>query len=510
MRPVLVAALGLLELTIAGVLVALGCQLPGKGDVEASFANAERVTYHAGSQVRLFRQQVNTLRRPEIQELAQRLQAQTRRVTATLKSRSIDYDTVRVMRDALGDVAEGLDTFAATLDPERVGQLGKGLGETAAFLDEKVIPSARVAAEQLDGLTESLCVDAKNLQELVRSAPLDLRAVREVHDGLARFGEGLERMQDSLQLRRIQTLREGFTGLESSLNTGAEQVERLSGYTYPVVRFEGVKPVVERKQFWPEGDKIAAGMRKAAAGAEAAREELNVMAADLPRLRASIAESVKVVQRTRETLAVALRQQEKIEPLLKDVPEHIGRLAGSLPQISGDLSRILHDTRHLRDVAGALRQAEKGIDDAVRRWPELRKMLSRSAVLLKSTRAQLNQTLEHRDEFEAELSQTVNLAEAFATMLPLFTDHLGSQLQEQEEALDNLGESIDDFGAVLPAYATSASRLLQTVRWLFWLVAGLVGLHGAYLLGGGVLRGQAALANRSVEAAERKQSEPRP
>src|SRR5205823_9264774 len=181
-------------------------------------------------------------------------------------------------------------------------------------------------------------------------------------------------------------------------------------------------------------------------------------------------------------LALALRQQEKIEPLLRDVPEHIGRLAESLPRISGDLSRILHDTRHLRDVAGALRQAEKGIDDAVRRWPDLRKTLSRSAVLLKSARDQLDQTLENREEFEAEFNQTINLAEAFATMLPLFTDYLGTQLQDQEQALDDLGESIDEFGAAVPVYAKSASSLLQTVRWLIWLVAGVVGLHGVYLV----------------------------
>jgi methyl-accepting chemotaxis protein len=481
MHRILFTAFGLLEFAVALVLAVLGRQLPDAADVAHSFENAERVTYRAGNQVRLFRQQVSTLRRPELQRLADRLQEQTRSVVALMKSRSIDYDTVRVMRDALGDVAQGLESLAETLDADRIGQLGKGLGETAAFLDLKVIPSSRAASQQLDDITKSLGADARRLQVLVRQAPLDLKAVAEVHDSLGRFGEGLERMQASLNPQRFKALHEGFTGLETSLATGAEQVERLAGYTYPVVKFTGLKASVERRQFWPEGDKIAGGMRKAAAGAEAAREELEAWAEDLPKLRASVAESAKVVQSTRDALGAALRQRDKIEPLLKDVPDHVGRLAESLPKFSDDLARILRDTRHLRDVAGALRQAEKGIDDAVARWPEIRKMLARSAVLLKSTRDQLDLTLEHRDEFDGQLQQTTTLAETFAALLPLFTAHLGEQLQEQEQGLDDLGDSIGEFGAAIPLYAQSVSDLLRTARWLIWLVAGTVALHGAYL-----------------------------
>jgi len=44
-----------------------------------------------------------------MQDLASRLQTQTRVVTANLRSQSVDFDTIRTMRDALGDVAKGLD-----------------------------------------------------------------------------------------------------------------------------------------------------------------------------------------------------------------------------------------------------------------------------------------------------------------------------------------------------------------------------------------------------------------
>ena len=119
-------------------------------------------------------------------------------------------------------------------------------------------------------------------------------------------------------------------------------------------------------------------------------------------------------------------------------------------------------------------------------------MLSRSAVLLRSTRRQLEHTLEHRDEYDASLKQSVALAESFGAMLPLFTDHLAGQLAEQEEGLDHLGRSIDDFGGSIPAYARTASDLLLAGRLLLWVVAGLVGLHGL-VLAATAIRGQSLL-----------------
>jgi hypothetical protein len=34
----------------------------------------------------------------------------------------------------------------------------------------------------------------------------------------------------------------------------------------------------------------------------------------------------------------------------------------------------------------------------------------------------------------------------------------------------------------LPVYATTAERMVQATRLLLWLVAGIVGLHAAYLI----------------------------
>src|SRR5439155_9017674 len=190
MRRTLFLTLGLMELAVAILLACMGSQLPGSAEVDRSFESAGRVTDRAGAQVSLLRQQVQTLRRMELQQLAGRLQRQTETITATLRKQPVDFDTIGTMRDALGEVAKGLSTLADTLDPANVGKLSKGLGETAAFIDEKVIPASRQAADRIDQSTESLRTDADRLSTLLKEAPLDLKVVREVYDSLGRFQEG--------------------------------------------------------------------------------------------------------------------------------------------------------------------------------------------------------------------------------------------------------------------------------------------------------------------------------
>ena len=486
MRRAWFIALGVLELAVAAVLLGFGWQLPGAADVDESFGRVERVTERTGRQVRLLRDQVHDLRRPELDEVAGRLQTQMRQVARTLRSQNIDFDTVRTMSDSLGDVASGLDSLSDTLDAQSLGKVGEGLGTTADYLD-KVAPAAARAADRLDASTDALRADAATLAGVLRDAPLDLQAAREIHDGLARFSDGLDRMSAALKLQKFDTMRDGVRGLEDALDRGAGQVEHLSGYTYPVITFNGLKPVVEQKPFWPEGEKIAEGLRKAAEGVSAAGKEMDGLAEELPKLRESLDESRKVADRSREALAAALKQQDKVEPLLKKVPEQAAGLAEELPKLGADLSRVLRDTEKLKDLADSLRQAQKGIDGAVTRWPDLRKTLARSATLLKSAQQQMRNVLEHRRDYEQAVNDTIALTEEFADRLPQFTHNLDGQLREQEESFDQLGQSIDEVGAALPAYARTASRLVQATRLLLGLVAAIIGLHGVYLVMAGRL-----------------------
>lgn len=481
MRRAVFLTLGLLELAVAAVLGVFGWNLPRHAEVDQSFTSVERATRRTGDQVQFIRAQLHDLRRPELREQARRLQEQTRLVAASLRKQKIDYPTVEAVGNSLGQVAGGLEHFADTLDPKAVGRLGDGLGETADFLDKNVVPAAAKAADDLDASTKALQADAKQLGAVLRQAPPDLKAAQEIHDGLARFSDGLDRMNGTLKMQHLEAMKEGFAGLEKSLDTGAEQVERMAGYTYPVVTFNGLKPNVEERKFWPQGDEIADGMRKAAVGVKAAGKELDRLAAEMPRLRENLDESRKVADRARLAMAQALKQRDKVEALLKEAPEHTARLVEELPKLAADLGRILRDTQRLKETAASLRQAQKGIDAAVARWPDLRVTLSKSAALLKATQAQLNQALANRQEYEAALRQTKILADTIAILLPEFVEQLDLQLAEQEKALGDLGQSIDEVSAAVPVYGRTAGQLVGTARILLWLLAPIFGLHGLYL-----------------------------
>jgi uncharacterized phage infection (PIP) family protein YhgE len=482
MRRSLFIVLGALEMFVAVLLIQLGREFPDNREVEESFQSAGRVTDRAGYQVHLLQQQVQNIERLELNGLARRLQKQTHAVTSTLREQAIDFNTVRTLRDALGDVARGLNSLSETLDPQGIGRLSTGLGETATFLDEKVIPAAQQAAEHLDKSTAALEADARHLSALLKNTPVDLKAVREVHDSLTGFQEGLKKVNDLFKVQRLETMREGFHGLESSLTTGSEQVERLADYSYPVVRFNGFRPEISQRPFWPEGNKIADGMRKAAAGATAAGKEMDELSADLPRIRASLTESCTLIEKVRQGLGTALEHRDSVEPILKELPTHAARLADDLPRIGSDLARMLRDTRKLKDVASSMRQAQKGIDTAVARWPEMRTTLARLAVVLSATREQLNHAVHHRKEYEAAMHESVQIADTFAALLPLVTDQLDGRLEEEDQTLSELGESLDEVSSALPAYERATKRLLHTGRLLAWLVSAIVGLHGCYLV----------------------------
>src|SRR5262249_22225676 len=115
MRRAVFLTLGLLELAVAVVLVVFSCQLPTSEDVHQGFGHMGKVTDRPSHQVKLLRDQVHELRNPEVEELAVRLRGEVHKVTGALRTQNLDFDSVKAMSDALGDVANGLDGLATTL-----------------------------------------------------------------------------------------------------------------------------------------------------------------------------------------------------------------------------------------------------------------------------------------------------------------------------------------------------------------------------------------------------------
>jgi uncharacterized phage infection (PIP) family protein YhgE len=479
--------LGGLELAAAIVLLVIAWQLPGPADVEEMSSRVEKVSRNAGRQVRNLRRQVTLVRsrQPELLRLAQKLEKQMRGVSDSVSDQQLNGEVLVSVGDALKNVATGLDSLATMLDPKGIGQIGKGLGATADYLDRKIVPSAEKAAVALEDAGKTLKGDMKRMKVLLEESPVELKAARAMVDSLTKFEDGLKRMKKVILMDNFDSMREGFKGLETSLDSGADQVEKVAGYTIPKVTVKGLRLTIEEKDFWPEGKTIAEGMRKGAKGCQAAGKEMDGLKKELPRLRESLEQSRQVVSATRQALQSALASQEKLEPLLKSLPRNLARLAGELPALTVELAKVLRETVRLKEIAAALRQAEKSMDVASKNWPQMRDSLSKSAVLLRATRKQLQHAIAHQDDFEETMTQTVELTTLFAEALPILLEQLEEGLSQQEDSLAELGDSIDRVSEVVPVASRSASRLLFTTRLLLGLVALTVSLHAGYLLLGG-------------------------
>lgn len=135
-----------LECAIAVVLISLGCQLPSSADVAAGFGSADRVTGNAEQQVKILRRQIQELRRPELMQLAERLQSQTLNVTGNLKDQQLDFEGIDTMRLALAEIAQSLDGLAKNIDAPaqdvRAAELRLTLRRSAGLL--------RTGVRQLD------------------------------------------------------------------------------------------------------------------------------------------------------------------------------------------------------------------------------------------------------------------------------------------------------------------------------------------------------------------------
>ncbi len=240
--------------------------------------------------------------------------------------------------------------------------------------------------------------------------------------------------------------------------------------------------MVEQRPFWGEGRNVASGLRQAAKGASAAGREAEALERDLPRIRAALAESRQVVDQTRNTLAVALKNQETLEPLLRDLPDHAARLADELPALADDLAHVLRDTAKLRAVGKLLADAQTSIDKATARWPELRAGLESSAELLRASQRQMQAVLAQEEQHRRAARQALAAADAFTMALPTCTRQVEADLAAQDETLGELQEGVDGVTATVPEVTRSAGRVLMTVRVLLVLLAVVFGLHGLCLV----------------------------
>ena len=370
MRRAVFLCLGLFELAVAGVLLAIGLLLPTPASVRETFGRAGRVTASAHKQVNLLSDELGAVGGLRVQRLAREIEPELPRT--------------------LGSLASGMEAWAGALDPELVSQFHDSVTRLASFLDESVAPAAGRSAERLEKTTAALRKDSRSL----------------------------------VNADRVKALREGFKGLETALSSGADQVAKLASYTYPVVKIRGIKAIVDEKPFWPEGERVADGMRKGAKALKAAGTELDSQLVDLPKLQKAYGDSRK------ELLATTT-----------------------------DLVKVLREAERLKDVAKALRSKQQNIEKAAKTWPALRKNLLESAGRVRELQGRLDRLIE-------DAATRARFA----------------RINTQRHGLEELGDSLGEMQGTLPEMANTAANITLLLRGLLALLAFLVAVHACYQL----------------------------
>jgi methyl-accepting chemotaxis protein len=222
-------------------------------------------------------------------------------------------------------------------------------------------------------------------------------------------------------------------------------------------------------------------LRALAQALEASQQELLKQADLLPGLRAWVEASKTSTADVRRDLARVIQDRLAEDPLLRNTPLHLASIAEDVLSMSEDLGRLLRQAHRLRTVAARLRQSRELSTVAQKRLNEMRTSLVDFAGVLRRLETSLREARQ-KGTFKSTLEQTLTVLAAFVDALPVLTDSLENQLEEQDQSLGRLQTSVDRLSETLPQSGREAARLVQMARLLMLLIGGLFLLHGAYLI----------------------------
>ncbi|WP_162658447.1 coiled-coil domain-containing protein [Tuwongella immobilis] len=459
--------IGILGIAIAGLLVGFAVMLPRGEEIEKLVAPVSRFSQTSATQVRSLRDQLDEFRQSEWRELGERIGQQTGKLTEMLRKQSIDYDAIQALEQGLGGVSRSLGEWTQSLDTTQLTQLADAFRKTADYLEQNLGESGPKTAAALEKLADAFEIDAKRLSAFLTQSPPDLKAAREVYDALGRFESGLDAVETAVKFERFGEMREGLRGMESALGKTAEQVERIGRFSYPVVKFQGLKPDVQQQPFFPAAGEIAEGMNKSAKGINAAGEEMDKFATALPKLRDSLSASRAILGRTRETLGKALSQESAIESTLQRLPKQTAQISEQLPKIAREFASMLRKTEQFQKSAQSLRKTGDSLQTIADRWPTIREQIGQSAKALTVIRGQLQKLLNQRDTTDQNLQEVREIVGRFATLTPLAQQQFDARLSTQIE-------SMEQFEALFTDVDREIAKTVNVLQRISWVATGLL------------------------------------
>ncbi len=477
MRQGLALLTALLQMSVGISCVAVAFRLPRPEPARQTFDHLQQTIERTAHQVALFEQRLAAVGRADVATRVRQVRERSLAWEPWLREHSWDHQSLSQMRDTLSQISRGLSRWNETFDAEQIRTFASGLREGAQFLDENVIGSAEQSAEHIQSLAKMLSKDAESLSTLTRDLSNDWGTAEEVEKALGRLDEGLSRMGSMFEEKRVRAMRTGLAGLETSLDATAGQVEKLAGYKYPVVRFVGWRPEIDEKPFWPNGERIATGLRQATEGVRAAQTELETLSRDLPVIKDSLEQSRKTLSQTRSAVRLALSHRDKLEPLLRETPQRAATLATTLPKLAETLADSLRQTSRLREMTKGLQQAAAVLQKQADHWSQTRQNIQQIARGLEIRAEQLRRITDQPDEFDSVRRQIADLVTTLTDLLPLLTDVVGDSPRTDADNLEQLRGNLEHTAERIPDLRDRAVDSLAALRWLFLLGGALLFLN---------------------------------
>ena len=264
------------------------------------------------------------------------------------------------MRDALHGAADAVEGTRSAISPEVFLAFSNGLGSTADLLEKDLIPASKKAADYFEQSTVAFEKNLRQISQLLRVVPHDLKPVREISTNLGQFVEGIAALEETLEFSGLGDIRGGIQSGGNNLRTAANVADKVFA------------------------TETAEDLRTKARALDAVSDQLQKFEKNLPKIRGTLTASRKTLETTRKTLEQTLKSQADVEKLLKALPDQASEIADSLVKLRAEFSVMLRAPERLKDVVIALRQGQATLNATASLWPKVQQTMSNSGIVLRA------------------------------------------------------------------------------------------------------------------------------
>ncbi len=419
------------EAVLACAFVVIGWQIPRPDAADQSFDRADETTRSAAKHVRLFRDQLGEIRQKDFPNMARQLRIRTESVVKNFGASPIDFTTVESISAALATSSRDLDSWSDALNAE------KYLAVLDEINDEANHDSTQRRGEPAAGSTSPAGDVDRSLFGSWRAPDTASKA----NTALPHDLEDKRRLDGSKCVEGLVAIRERCAELEQNLDTTIRQVNVLSAISLPAVSLGGAPAGIEMRPLWPEGRLISMELQKSLDLVKSFNQQLNSIAGAAPEI----------------FKAFAGRKQ---------------------PNGAADKS-MEPSAERFRELSTELRKNGRQLQQIVRSWPALVETMRSSARALKGSQRQLDAVLAQRAFCERAVHNSGQMTGTVEDLLDSYGAQFDVRLDEQEKALGQMEKGLNDVAETLPPVKQTANDVLLALRWMFFLVAGFIGLHGA-------------------------------